>query len=107
AIVDISHRLFTSTARQIWMHHIALDRSRTDDRHLYHHAVKTPRFHPRQRAHLRAALDLKHPNGVGVLHDREGLLVVFWNVSEIERPPALATHLPRVRHHRDRAPAEQ
>ena len=87
------------------MHHIALDRSRTDDRHLYHHVVKTFRFHPRQRGHLRAALDLKHPNGVGVLHDLEGLLVVFWNVSEIECPSALATQLKCVLHHRHHAEA--
>ena len=70
------------------MHHVALDRSRSNDRDFNHDVVKTFRFHPRQRRHLRATLDLKNADRVGVLHDLERFLVVFGNVSEIERPSA-------------------
>ncbi len=41
------------------MHHVALDRAGPDDRDLDHHIVETFRLHPRQRRHLRAALDLE------------------------------------------------
>ena len=82
------------------MHHVALDRSGPDDCDFDHDVVKTFRFHPRQRGHLRAALDLKHADGVGVLHDVERLLVVFRNMSQIEWSPAFAAQFKCVLHHR-------
>ena len=53
------------------MHHVALNRSGPNDRDFDDDIVKTFRLHPRQRRHLRAALDLKHADRVGVLHHFE------------------------------------
>ena len=100
SFIEVSDRLFPGATIQIRMHHVALDRPWPDDRDFNHDIVKTFRLHPRQRRHLRAALDLKNADRVGVLHDLERFLVVFWNVSEIERPPAFAAKLERVLHHR-------
>src|ERR1044072_6846199 len=85
ALIEIGQFFATGTPIQIWMHHIALDRSGPNDRDLDHHVVKKFRFHPRQRRHLRLALDLKYTDGVGVLHYLDCLLVVFWDGREIER----------------------
>ena len=81
------------------MHHVALDRSRANDRHFNHHVVKTFRFHPRQGGHLGAALDLKDTDRVGVLHNLECRRIILGNVSKIERPPAFAAKLERILHH--------
>ena len=43
------------------------DRARADDRHLDHEVVEALGLHARQRGHLRAALDLEHADGVGLL----------------------------------------
>ena len=42
------------------MNHIALNRTRPDDRDFDHEIVEFARLQPRQHVHLRAALDLKH-----------------------------------------------
>ena len=82
------------------MHHVALDRSRPNDRHFDYDVVKTFRFHPRQGGHLRAALDLENADRVGALHDFICCGVIFRNVSEIEWTAASAAKLKRVLHHR-------
>ncbi len=41
------------------MHHVALDRTRPDDRHLHHQVVERRRLEPGQHRHLRPALDLE------------------------------------------------
>ena len=89
------------------MHHVALDRPRPNDRDFDHDIVKTFRFHPRQRGHLRAALDLENADRVGVLHDLECFLVIFRNVRQIERPSAFTAKLERILHHRHHPEAEQ
>ena len=58
-------RLLAVAAAQVGMHHVALDRAGPDDRHLDHQVVEAPRLQPRQHAHLRPALDLKHAHRVG------------------------------------------
>jgi len=50
---------------QVGMHHIALDRPRSDDRHLDHQVVEDPGFQPRQHAHLRPAFDLEDTERIG------------------------------------------
>ena len=62
------------------MYHVTLNRSWPDDRHFDHHIVKTFRFHPRQRGHLRSTLDLENPDRVRALHNLERFLVIFWEV---------------------------
>ena len=81
------------------MHHVALDRAWPDDCHFNDDIVKTIGLHARQRRHLRATLDLKNADCVGVLHDVESRGIIFWNVRQIERPPALAAKLQRILHH--------
>ena len=73
------------------MHHVALNWAWSNDRHFNHHIIKTFRLHPRQRGHLRAALDLKHADRVRFLHDLESGGVICRNVREVERPPAFTT----------------
>ena len=95
------------SSRQIRMHHVALNRSRPNDRDFDDNIVKTFRLHPRQRRHLRAALDLKHANRVGVLHHLVGGWIVFRNVREIERTTTFATKFKRILHHRHHAESKQ
>src|ERR1700693_1960172 len=107
SVVEIRHSFLAGTSIEIRMHHVALNRPRSNDRDLDHYVVKTFRFHPRQRRHLRAALDLKNADRVRVLHDLEGLLVIFRNVGEIERPATFAAKLERVLHHRHHPETEK
>ena len=60
-------RLASLAALQIRMHHFADDRPRPNDGDLHHNVVKTCWLQARQAGHLRAALDLKHADGVGLL----------------------------------------
>ena len=89
------------------MHHIALDRARADDCHFNHYIVKTFRLHSRQGRHLRTALDLKNADRVGLLHDLKRGSVILWNMSKIERAPALTAQFKRILHHRHHAQPEQ
>ena len=59
ARIKICDLFASGAARQIRMHHVALDRPWPDDRDFDHDIVKTFRLHPRQRGHLRAAFDLE------------------------------------------------
>ena len=62
-IIDV---LQAGASAQIGMHHIALNRSRSDNRHLDHQIVKGARFQARQHGHLGAALDLEHAQAVAL-----------------------------------------
>ena len=46
------------------MHHVALERSGPDDRHLDDEIIKIAWFQPRQHRNLGARLNLEHANGV-------------------------------------------
>ena len=73
----IIHRLLAATPAQVGMHHVALNRPGPHDRHLDHQVVEIRRPVPRQHRHLRAALDLEHTDGVGVLdHAVSGRVLV-------------------------------
>src|SRR5205823_12660670 len=98
--VEISDRFFFGAAIEIGMNHVALNRPWPNDRDFDHDVVKTFWFHPRERRHLGAALDLEYADRVGVLHDLERFLVVFWNVCEIERTSPLTAQFERVLHDR-------
>ena len=89
------------------MHHVALDRAGPDDRDLEHDVVKTFRLHPRERGHLRAALDLKYTDRVGVLHHLVSRRVIRRDVGEVEWLAAFAAKLERVLHHRHHTESEQ
>jgi hypothetical protein len=47
------------------VHHAAADRAGPHDADLDHEVVVVARAQARQHRHLRAALDLEHPDGVG------------------------------------------
>ena len=66
------------------MHHAADDRPRPDDRHLHDDVVELLRGVPRQRGHLRAALDLEEPDGVGLVQHPVDLRVVLRQVREVD-----------------------
>ena len=107
SLVIICDRLFAGAPSQIRMNHVALDRPRPNDRDFNHHIVKAFRFHSGQRGHLRAALDLEHADGVGMLHDLECFLVIFRDVSQIERTSAFTAKLECILHHRHHPEAQQ
>ena len=73
------------TAIQVGVHHFADDRAGTDDRHLHHDVVKSARHHARQRGHLRAALHLKHGDGIGLLECVEDGRIVLRKMREVDR----------------------
>ena len=52
-------------AAQIGVHHVALDGSRTHDRHLDDEIVEAPGLEARQHIHLRSGLYLEHAQAVG------------------------------------------
>ena len=74
--MQISHRLLTTPAPHVRVHHIALDRARSDERYLDHQVVEGLRLESRQRVHLRTALDLEDADRVRRLDHPVDLLVV-------------------------------
>ena len=75
-LARIADRFLALPPVQIWMHHAALDRSGSHDRYLDHQVVEAARPQARQHAHLRAALDLEHADGVGLADHVVGGLVL-------------------------------
>ncbi len=105
--IEIRDWLPSGAPRQIWMHHVTLNRPWPNDRDFDHDIIKTFRFHAWQRRHLRAALDLKNTDGVRVLHDLESRGVVFRNVGKIERSAAFTAQFKCVLHDRHHAEPKQ
>ena len=105
--IEIRDPFAAGPAREIRMHHVALDRTGPNDRDLDHDIVKTFWLHPRERGHLGAALDLKNADRVGVLHHLVGRRVIRRDVGQIEGPAALAAKLERILHHRHHPEPEQ
>ena len=66
------------------MDHVADDRAGPDDRHLHHDVVKLFRPHARQARHLRAAFDLKHADGVRLLHGGIRCGIIFRKMRQID-----------------------
>ncbi|CAE6869407.1 hypothetical protein R69658_08057 [Paraburkholderia aspalathi] len=85
----IGHWLQSLPPAQVGMHHAALHRARTDDRHLDHEIVKAARLQAGQHAHLRARLDLEHANGIGATDHLVGLGIFGRNVLQLKRLAAL------------------
>ncbi len=59
--------LETVAPLDVRVHRPALDGTGTDQRDLDHQVVEHPRFQPGQGGHLRAGLDLEHPDRIGAL----------------------------------------
>ena len=89
------------------MDHVALNGPGPNDGDLNDDIVKTFRLQPRQRGHLRAALDLKNSDRVRLLHDLKGLRVISWNVRQVERPASFTAKLERILHDGHHAETKQ
>ena len=63
----IDHRLPSLPPHEIRIHHLPDDRPWANDRDLYHNVVEVRGMQAGQARHLRAALDLEHADGVGLL----------------------------------------
>ncbi len=85
--VEVGHLLAPPPALEERMHHAAGDRPRADDGDLDDEIVEAGRRVPRQRGHLRAALDLEDADGVGGAEHRVDLRVVGRQVREIDAHP--------------------
>src|SRR6185295_4253015 len=60
----VRHRLAALPSVDIRIHHVPLQRARSDDRDLYDDVRGAPRTHARERGRLRTALDLEQADGV-------------------------------------------
>ena len=65
---------------QVGVHHAALNRSRPYDSHLNHQVVIGTGLQTWQHAHLGAALNLKHPDGIGAANHVVGGYIVAGNI---------------------------
>src|SRR5690554_1179601 len=81
----VDDRLFAMTPAEVGVDHPALDRSGADERDLDHEIVEFTRLHPREHHHLRAALELKDADRVGLSEHRIGLRIVLRDRGEAER----------------------
>src|SRR6185503_7444917 len=74
------------------MNHAALDRPWTHDRDFYYQIVEFFGLETRQHAHLRAALDLEHADGIGPLQHLVDLLIFLWHRREIVAATFMYVH---------------
>ena len=101
-------RLASLAALQIRMHHFAHDRPRPDDGDLHHDVVKTFWPQARQASHLRAALDLKHADGVGLLQRIVNDRIIGGQASQVDLfAVILLDDFQRIFEHGHHAQAEQ
>ena len=105
--VEVGHRFEAAAAAQIGMGQIALNGAGSDDGHLDDQVVEASGLHARQRGHLGAALDLEDPDGVGPLHERVGVGVVFGKLRQIYRTSALGGQGDGVLQHGHHAQAQE
>jgi hypothetical protein len=66
------------------MHHIALDRPGSYDRHLDHQVIERARLDPRQHRHLCAGFDLEGAERVGLADHCIGARILGGDGREIE-----------------------
>ena len=80
----IRDRFRARTSTQIRMHHLALNRTGSDQCDFDDEIIKAARLEPRQRVHLRATLDLKDADGIGRAHDVVDRLIGHVELTEID-----------------------
>ena len=89
------------------MHHAALNGAGPHDGHLNHQVVKTRGLEARQHAHLRAAFNLEHANGVGAADHGVGGRVFGGHIGQPKRPAhAGAEQIERLAQGREHAQRE-
>ena len=87
--MEVGDRLEALLAAEVGMDGIALDRARSDDRHLDHEVVETVRTRFRERLHLGPALDLEDADRVGRLEHPEDLGDILGQAIEVETDRAV------------------
>src|SRR5688572_26121533 len=80
----IGDRLQSLSPREVSLEHVADDRAGPNDRDLDDDVIKSTRLRLWQECDLGAALDLKHPDRVGVLQRLVNLRVIMRDLVEIE-----------------------
>src|SRR6185312_9837529 len=80
-------------AFDVRVHGLPLDRPRADERHLHGEVVEVLRLRSQKALHLRSALDLEEPDGVGVLDLPVDRLVVERDAGEVDALAAQADDL--------------
>src|SRR5262245_57148982 len=87
------HQLPACTPVEIRVHHVADDRTRTDDGDLHDEVVELRRLEARQRGHLCARLHLEDADGIGPLQQLVDERIVWWEMREVhERLVLSAVH---------------
>ena len=84
--MGVAHRLLAVSAAQIGVHHAPHDGPRPHDADLDDQVVVITGFEPGQHGHLRAALDLEAPHGIGLADHGEGGGIVLRDRGEREVP---------------------
>ena len=105
--VEVGHRLESVAAAKVGMGQVALNGAGPDDGHLDHQVVEAGGLHARQRGHLGTALNLEDTNGVGPLHERVGVGVVFGKLRQIYWASALGGQGDGVLQHGHHAQAQE
>ena len=89
------------------MHHVALDRAGSHDRHFDHEIVEISRHEPRQHGHLRAALHLEHAERIRAgQHAVNGGILRLDGGERISFAIVLIHHIQRLAQARQHAEAE-
>ena len=83
------HRLLPIAAANEGMHHIALNRPRSDDRHLDHQIIERTWAHTRQKIHLRARFHLKHTQTVCFAQHIIDAAILGGQGGQIKIPPIM------------------
>ena len=84
----VLHRLRVGACLEVGVHHAALNRAGPHDGYLHYQVVKAAGLQARQHAHLRAALNLEYPHGVGLADHGVGGGVFGGNVLDAHRRAA-------------------
>ena len=95
-LIGVRDGLLPRAPLQVRVDGVALDRPGADDRDLDRQVVEIERLHPRERRHLRPALDLEDPDRVGLLHHPEHRRVVLGEARQVDRLAAAGADLHRV-----------
>ena len=102
------HRFPARAPGEIRMHHVADDGPGADQRDFDHEVVKLFGLHARQRRHLRAALHLKHADGVALAQHFVNCRIVGRKPAQIDLfAPVIAHQFEAVFEHGHHAEPEQ
>ncbi len=79
----VGHRLGPASSAKVRMDHVALDRTRAHDGDLHHQVVELAGLESGQHRHLRPALHLEDPDGIGLAEHLVDLWIVLRDVGDV------------------------